>query len=1015
MAVRQDQVQLRLDFITDESRALAGTLQKTKEYNAELARSSTELAKYQRELAKVGSDEAKRAPILAKIAAEEKKMVENMAKLAAEGKKVESLDLGKVAPAQLVERARQLQQAIRQIPQSAPEFRVLQGELARVNQQIKLIGDTSRGLSDGTGAGGGLFQRILGVAGGIGVFQLAQQAIGSLINFGRTALTELDAGLKADAQVRAAIESTKGAAGRSFEELKTQAEDLAKVTLFGDEQTEAAQALLLTFKNVKTEIFDQAIPLAQDLSTAFGQDLNSSAIQLGKALDDPIRGVTALRRVGVSFTEDQQKLIKSFVETGRTADAQRIILAELESQVGGSARAAAEAGLGPYQVLQNRLGEVKESIGQLIANGLQKLAPFLLRVVTFIEQLTERLTTGKRSVGEYSTAVNVVATIFNVVAKVFQLVSLALEFQVKMWTTAGQKIGEFIGYVRELPVVGELFETFIITPLRFVSDAIENLPAAWAGFVAATKQAGTNIAADLKDLVLQARIFVKGIESALTLSSGSKGRLAAEIRDLENQRSIAAQAGKTIGQAYVEARDAVLLQSASNSTTAATGPKAPIAPIGDDDLAAAQKRIDDKLALELKGIEVGIQRKELLLENERIKGQVDEREYQDQLVRITEEGLRQKLQAYATFKRDQTNEALKLRNELAVIEQGKSLGGIAINTISAAPGGAVSSQATGGGVGQALGLQDSAENAREAALKQRFARLLITEQDYELQRLELKKQALAEEIAILQKAGPEYSAAVRKKEEDAYKIEEEIAAKKVKNAKRTEDLKLRVQQVGLQAAAGLFSLAADLLSQDEKARKKNATAVKAFQSAEVITSGILEAGRIYAESIKTFGVPTGQVYGGIFAGIAVARSLVSANRILRTKFFHGGFTGQGYGAPDESGSRPAGVVHAGEYVSPAWQVNHPETGPVVRWLNERRLRGYASGGFVAPNTTPSSNIPLAPSSSASVPDLGSFMNAVNRFEQVVAAFPKEVKSRVVYNELEKAGGDLNQVRDDASI
>jgi hypothetical protein len=1018
MAIRQDQVQLSIEFITDESRALARTLLTTKQYNAELAKSTAVIGQYQRELAKVGADEAKRAPILAKIAAEEKKIADNLGKVAEEGKKVEALDLSKVAPAQLVERAKQLQQAMRLIPQSAPQFRELQGELGRVNAQLKSINDTSKGISAGSGgAGGGLFQRILGVAGGIGVFQLAQQAIGSLINFGRTALQELDGGLKADAQVKAAIESTKGAAGRSFEELKTQAEELAKVTLFGDDATKGAQALLLTFKNVKTEIFDQAIPLAQDLSTAFGQDLNASAIQLGKALDNPIQGVTALRRVGVSFTEDQQTLIKSLVETGRTAEAQTLILAELESQVGGSAKAAAEAGLGPYQILQNRLGEVQESIGGLIANGLQKLAPFLLKVVEFVEQLVERFTSGKRATGEFSTAVELVAFSFNVVAKIWQLAGIALEQVVKILRTAGERIGDFIGYVRELPVVGELFEQFIITPIRFIADAIENLPAAWAGFVAATKQAALNVVEDLKGLVLDAKIFVKNIESALTFSAAGKLKIGAELSSLESQK-VAAKAGKTIGQAYIEARDAVLANSATGTATDGTVKKPGVTPTANatpEEIEAARKRVEDRLKVELQAIELGIQRKELLIENERIKGLVDEAGYQAQLAKITEDGLRKKLDVYKVFHRDQTNEALKLQNELAVIEQGSTLGKVAINTISGKPIGGVKSQATGGGTEQALGVQDLGENAREQALAQRFQRMLITEQDYELQRLELKKQALAEEIAILKEGGPAYSAAVRKKEEEALKIDEEIKDKRIDNAQRLEDAKIKIQQAGFQAAAGFFSLAADLLSQDEKARKKNATAIKAFQSAEVITNGILEAQRSYAEAVKTFGLPAGPVLGAIFAGLAVGRSIVAVNKINATKFFGGGFTGSGFGAPDESGSRIAGYVHAGEYVAPAKQVNDPETGPVVRWLNDRRLRGYASGGFVAPNTTPSSSISFGSSAAAPVQNLDSFMNAVSRFEAVVARFPTEVKSRVVYTELETAGSELNAVRDDASL
>jgi len=81
-------------------------------------------------------------------------------------------------------------------------------------------------------------------------------------------------------------------------------------------------------------------------------------------------------------------------------------------------------------------------------------------------------------------------------------------------------------------------------------------------------------------------------------------------------------------------------------------------------------------------------------------------------------------------------------------------------------------------------------------------------------------------------------------------------------------------------------------------------------------------------------------FAAIAAGIAAAAQIAV---ISSQKFDRGGYTGAGYGAPDSSGFKPAGIVHAGEYVAPAWQVNNPETGPVVRWLNDRRLRGYASG------------------------------------------------------------------------
>jgi tubulin-specific chaperone A len=177
----------------------------------------------------------------------------------------------------------------------------------------------------------------------------------------------------------------------------------------------------------------------------------------------------------------------------------------------------------------------------------------------------------------------------------------------------------------------------------------------------------------------------------------------------------------------------------------------------------------------------------------------------------------------------------------------------------------------------------------------------------------------------------------------------------------------------------------------------------------------LEAQQSYQKAVATFGVPAGTILGAVFAGLAIGRSIVAVNKINATKFFHGGFTGSGFGAPDESGSRPAGVVHAGEYVSPAWQVNHPETGPVVRWLNDRRLRGYATGGFVAPNTTPNSSIPVASSSSTQIQGLDQFVQAVAMFNETARNFPTEVKSRVVYTEIETAGTELNSVRSDAAL
>jgi len=162
------------------------------------------------------------------------------------------------------------------------------------------------------------------------------------------------------AQLEAAVRSTGGAAGKSVAELDAYSQQLQQLTTYGDEAVKSAQGLLLTFKEIKGGTVDRATKAVLDMSTAMGQDLKSSAVQVGKALNDPVLGVTALQRVGVQFTKSQRDVINALVETGDVAGAQTIILKELESQFGGSAEAARDTLGGALAFLSNQWGDLFE-------------------------------------------------------------------------------------------------------------------------------------------------------------------------------------------------------------------------------------------------------------------------------------------------------------------------------------------------------------------------------------------------------------------------------------------------------------------------------------------------------------------------------------------------------------------------------------------------------------------------------------------------------------------------------
>src|SRR3972149_3394505 len=172
-----------------------------------------------------------------------------------------------------------------------------------------------------------------------------------------------DESARVQGQMNAVLKSTGGVAGLTAGELNNLAAGLQKVTTFDDEAILGGQNLLLTFTGIGKDVFPAATAAMLDMSTALGQGLKGSAVQLGKALHYPVLGVTALRKAGVSFSADQRDMIKRLVETGDKLGAQKIILGELSREFGGSAKAAAETFGGQLAQLRNALGDVREDIG----------------------------------------------------------------------------------------------------------------------------------------------------------------------------------------------------------------------------------------------------------------------------------------------------------------------------------------------------------------------------------------------------------------------------------------------------------------------------------------------------------------------------------------------------------------------------------------------------------------------------------------------------------------------------
>lgn len=234
----------------------------------------------------------------------------------------------------------------------------------------------------------GSFTSLIGRGGlALGVFSAAVTAVGVATTAAVSHMAKLEV---ATAKTEALLKATGSASGFTAGQLDSMARSVALNTLASTNGVRDAQNALLTFKSISGPIFAQTIELGQDMAAVFGGDIKSSTVQLGKALEDPITGLTALRRVGVSFTEQQKDQIKAMVEAGDKANAQKLILSELKTQIGGAGKAEASGVSGAVDTLSQRWDDLLEAwdkttgSSKIVTQSLNAVAGGLSAVATLI-------------------------------------------------------------------------------------------------------------------------------------------------------------------------------------------------------------------------------------------------------------------------------------------------------------------------------------------------------------------------------------------------------------------------------------------------------------------------------------------------------------------------------------------------------------------------------------------------------------------------------------------------------
>jgi phage-related protein len=257
--------------------------------------------------------------------------------------------------------------------------------------------------SSGASAGDNLGRSIIGTAAKWAAPLAAAVGFGAVIKSGFDEAKDAAAGT---AQLAAGIASTGNAANLSVDGLNSLASEIQNYSGQTDDSIVKSEQLLQTFTNIKNtgpdKIFDMATKASADMAAKFGGDASSQAVVLGKALNDPVKGITALTRVGVTFTDEQKKTIDAMVKTGDVAGAQKVILGELNTEFGGAAKAAGQSFPGQLQ----RVHRAFEDLSQGIVQGfLPVMGPALEGIIKILQKVGPAAAEGAQKVADKTAAI----------------------------------------------------------------------------------------------------------------------------------------------------------------------------------------------------------------------------------------------------------------------------------------------------------------------------------------------------------------------------------------------------------------------------------------------------------------------------------------------------------------------------------------------------------------------------------------------------------------------------------
>lgn len=329
----------------------------------------------------------------------------------------------------------------------------------------------------------------------------------AIVDFGKSCVQSVTQATKQFNILDNTIKATGADAWTSTKEMESMAKSLSDSTNYSVTEIEKMQSVLLGFRDITGDTFQEASDAILDMATVMGMDLTSAVQTVGKALDDPIKGLDSLRRQGFAFTDEQKIELKQLVATGKKMEAQKIILDELATTYGGASKAGQDSFAKQTHAVEN----FSDTLGAKLIPVMKVFAEDNANMINSLREVIENT--------DFTPVVNVITNLKKVFAETFDIIGGYL-MQGADW------VKDFIDRFNFAPVIS-LLDT-LVGSVANVVKIIKDVSSQNFGFVDQIKE--TIISISNSEIFTKIVEFVNKIIDAFFFLWGEINDIISQIR-----------------------------------------------------------------------------------------------------------------------------------------------------------------------------------------------------------------------------------------------------------------------------------------------------------------------------------------------------------------------------------------------------------------------------------------------------------------------------------------------------